>query len=49
MHQLNNYPSIKPPSNIDVDLEDGVGDEEYLERLGEACRKGHERISRRSW
>jgi acetoin utilization deacetylase AcuC-like enzyme len=40
IHQLNNYPSIKPPSNIDVDLEDGIGDAEYLDRLGEACRKG---------
>lgn len=40
IHQLNNYPSIKPPSNIDVDLEDGIGDAEYLDRLGEACRRG---------
>jgi acetoin utilization deacetylase AcuC-like enzyme len=40
VHQLNNYPSIKPPSNIDVDLADGVGDDEYLERLGVACRRG---------
>ena len=40
IHQLHNYPSIKPPSNIDVDLADGVGDEEYLEKLGAACRKG---------
>ncbi len=36
MHQFNNYPSIKPASNIDVDLEDGVGDAEYLEKLGDA-------------
>jgi acetoin utilization deacetylase AcuC-like enzyme len=40
IHQFNNYPSVKPPSDIDVDLEDGVGDAEYLDRLGEACRKG---------
>ncbi len=40
LHQLNNYPSIKPPSNIDVEFEDGVGDEEYLNRLREAFRKG---------
>lgn len=39
IHQLNNYPTIKPPSNIDVDMEDGAGDEEYLDRLGEACRR----------
>jgi acetoin utilization deacetylase AcuC-like enzyme len=40
IHQWNNYPSIKPPSNIDIDLDDGVGDEEYLEKLGAGCRKG---------
>ena len=39
IHQLNNYPTIKPPSTIDVDMEDGAGDEEYLDRLGEACRR----------
>jgi acetoin utilization deacetylase AcuC-like enzyme len=35
IHQYNNYPSVKPPSNIDIHLDDGVGDEEYLQRLGE--------------
>ena len=25
---------------IDIDLDDGVGDEEYLEKLGAGCRKG---------
>jgi acetoin utilization deacetylase AcuC-like enzyme len=35
IHQFNNYPSIKPASNIDIDLEDAVGDAEYLEKLGE--------------
>jgi acetoin utilization deacetylase AcuC-like enzyme len=39
IHQLNNYPNEKPPSNIDINLEDGVGDDEYCERLGEACRR----------
>jgi len=39
IHQLHNYPSIKPPSNIDIDLEDNTGDDEYLEKLGVACRK----------
>ena len=33
LHQWNNYPSVKPPSTIDVHLRDGIGDEEYLERL----------------
>ena len=40
IHQRNNYPSIKPPSTIDVELEDGTGDQEYLDRLEQACRKG---------
>ncbi len=29
MHQYNNYPMIKPPSRIDINLPDGVKDEEY--------------------
>jgi len=37
IHQFNNYPSEKPPSNVDIELADGTGDKEYLERLGAAC------------
>jgi acetoin utilization deacetylase AcuC-like enzyme len=37
LHQYANYPSIKPPSNIDLNFEDGVGDEQYLLRLREVC------------
>jgi acetoin utilization deacetylase AcuC-like enzyme len=37
VHQLNNYPYEKPPSDLDIDLEDGVGDREYLARLRSAC------------
>jgi acetoin utilization deacetylase AcuC-like enzyme len=33
IHQLDNYPAIKPPSNIDIDLADGTGDEEYMDKL----------------
>jgi acetoin utilization deacetylase AcuC-like enzyme len=33
IHQFNNYPAVKPPSDLDVHLEDGVGDEEYLHQL----------------
>ena len=33
LHQYHNYPSEKPPSTIDIHLRDGVGDEEYLDRL----------------
>jgi acetoin utilization deacetylase AcuC-like enzyme len=30
IHQEHNYPFLKPPSRIDVDLPDGIGDEDYL-------------------
>jgi len=33
IHQQNNYPATKPPSDLDVNLEDGVGDEEYTDLL----------------
>lgn len=36
IHQYNNYPQYKPPSDIDVHLEDGVEDEEYLALLKQA-------------
>jgi acetoin utilization deacetylase AcuC-like enzyme len=36
MHQFHNYPSQKPDSIIDLHLQDGVEDEEYLSRLGDA-------------
>jgi len=40
LHQLNNYPSEKPPSNIDVDLPDGTADREYLAALADALDRG---------
>jgi acetoin utilization deacetylase AcuC-like enzyme len=30
IHQENNYPYPKPPSTIDINLADGVGDDDYL-------------------
>lgn len=33
MHQEHNYPLDKPPSDLDIGLDDGVGDDAYLERL----------------
>jgi acetoin utilization deacetylase AcuC-like enzyme len=30
IHQENNYPSPKPPSTIDINLPDGIGDADYL-------------------
>jgi acetoin utilization deacetylase AcuC-like enzyme len=35
IHQEHNYPLVKPPSDLDVGLADGTGDEEYLARLAE--------------
>lgn len=33
IHQENNYPAYKPPSDLDLPLDDGVEDEEYLAAL----------------
>jgi acetoin utilization deacetylase AcuC-like enzyme len=33
IHQENNYPMPKPPSDQDIGLEDGTGDTEYLDAL----------------
>jgi acetoin utilization deacetylase AcuC-like enzyme len=38
IHQFNNYPSEKPQSSLDIHLADGVGDAEYLHRLGTGYR-----------
>lgn len=39
MHGRQNYPFHKIASTLDVELETGTGDEEYLRRLGEALPK----------
>lgn len=44
IHQHNNYPALKPPSSLDIDLADGVADDEYLDRLGEAFRPALDRF-----
>jgi acetoin utilization deacetylase AcuC-like enzyme len=33
IHQQNNYPAFKPPSDLDFGLADGTGDDEYLSVL----------------
>ncbi len=33
MHQQRNYPMVKPPSDLDLGLEDGIGDGKYLKLL----------------
>lgn len=40
LHQENNYPPFKPPSSIDVDLPDEIGDDEYLAWLDNALSSG---------
>ncbi|MCU1286679.1 MAG: histone deacetylase superfamily [Acidobacteriales bacterium] len=40
LHQQNNYPAIKPPSSIDVNLPDGTTDEQYLQWLDNALSSG---------
>jgi acetoin utilization deacetylase AcuC-like enzyme len=42
IHQLNNYPAHKPHSSLDLNLEDGVADEEYLATLLPAVKKSIE-------
>ncbi len=34
IHQSDIYPSVKPPSTLDLDLDSGAGDREYLAALG---------------
>lgn len=39
LHQEHNYPFPKPPSTVDVDLPDGIGDEQYLAILEKHLRQ----------
>jgi len=40
LHQQNNYPAQKPPSSIDINLPDGIGDDDYLHWLDNALSSG---------
>lgn len=40
LHQENNYPLYKPPSSIDVDLPDEIGDDDYVSWLDNALSSG---------
>jgi acetoin utilization deacetylase AcuC-like enzyme len=42
IHQVNNYPADKPTSNLDLNLDDGVEDEEYLSILLPAVERSLE-------
>jgi acetoin utilization deacetylase AcuC-like enzyme len=45
LHQENNYPPYKPPSSIDVDLPDGITDDDYLGWLDNALSSGLRQFS----
>jgi acetoin utilization deacetylase AcuC-like enzyme len=40
IHQANNYPAYKPPSTVDLNMQDNVGDDAYLAALLPAVRRG---------
>jgi acetoin utilization deacetylase AcuC-like enzyme len=40
LHQENNYPAWKPPSSIDINLPDKIGDDDYLAWLDNALSSG---------
>jgi acetoin utilization deacetylase AcuC-like enzyme len=44
IHQANNYPAHKPASTLDLNMEDGVSDEEYLGALQPAVRHALEKF-----
>lgn len=44
IHQENNYPAHKPASTLDLNMEDGVGDQEYLGILLPAVRRSLEKF-----
>src|SRR5437667_5389074 len=45
LHQENNYPMQKPPSSIDVDLPDGITDDDYLAWLDNSLSSGLRQFS----
>ena len=47
IHQEHNYPFVKPPSTVDVNLPDGVGDDAYLSILEEHLREAFSDFRRR--
>jgi acetoin utilization deacetylase AcuC-like enzyme len=44
IHQRDLYPGHKPPSTVDLNMENGVGDHEYLHALLPAVRDGLEKF-----
>jgi acetoin utilization deacetylase AcuC-like enzyme len=39
IHQKNNYPAVKPPSDLDIDLDDHTCDKEYVAKLQEGLAR----------
>lgn len=44
IHQWNNYPALKPPSTVDINMDDRTGDAEYLAALLPAVREALEKF-----
>jgi acetoin utilization deacetylase AcuC-like enzyme len=44
IHQENNYPYPKPPSSLDINLQDGVGDDDYLAILDKNLHQAFEQF-----
>ena len=44
LHQEHNYPAYKPPSSIDINLPDGITDDDYLAWLDNALSSGLRQI-----
>jgi len=42
IHQKNNYPAVKPPSDLDVDLDDHTCDKEYVAKLQEGLARAYQ-------
>jgi acetoin utilization deacetylase AcuC-like enzyme len=45
IHQRDNYPYVKQTSDLDIELEDGVGDDDYLAALGAGLKEAFERMT----
>jgi acetoin utilization deacetylase AcuC-like enzyme len=45
IHQEHNYPYPKPPSTVDINLPDGIGDAEYLAILEKHLQRAFEKFS----
>lgn len=45
IHQLNNYPGFKPPSSVDLNMDDRIEDEEYLGALLPAVQQALDKFA----